>query len=56
MIAVYLDVDSVSRGNKLAQFCAALLKGGSRDISHKDIGALFGEEDACLKTNATIFY
>ena len=41
----------MSGWDKLLELGSSLLESGCRDISHKDVGAFFGEENACFESD-----
>jgi hypothetical protein len=47
----YLTFNLMSRWDKLLELGRRLLESGCRDISHKDVGTFFGEEDACFESD-----
>ena len=48
-----LDVDFVERRDELLEFGTGFVKGWLGDVCHEDVGAFFGEEDACFEADAT---
>ena len=48
-----LDVDFVEGRDQLLELRAGLVKGWLGDVCHEDVGAFFGEEDACFEPDAT---
>jgi hypothetical protein len=49
-----LDFDLVGRGDELLELGLSFEEGRLGDVSHEHVSALFGEENASLKTNATV--
>lgn len=48
----HLDVNFVGGRNELLELSRGFVKSWLGNVGHEDIGAFFGEEDACFKANA----
>ena len=49
---MYLDLNSVGRGDELFELGRGLVKRWLGDVGHEDVGAFFGEENACFEPDA----
>ena len=44
----------MGRRNKLLELSRGFVKGWLGNVGHEDVGAFFGEEDACFETDAAV--